>query len=128
MSQPTEIFGVESTLKRFARLAALPGLKANLRAEAEALAAEARARLESGSSRGRGALAKSVKVIDISRETVSAFAIGTEDRAGFFVEFGTAKRSASPWLLPALHARLPRLKHILRTLLNEAVKLRSNRA
>jgi hypothetical protein len=49
----------------------------------------------------------------------------TSDPTGFFVEFGTFKRAGNPWLLPALHARLPRLKHNLRTLLNDAVKSRS---
>jgi hypothetical protein len=76
-------------------------------------------------SRGSGELARSVEVVDISSEKAEGFPVGTAEPAGFFVEFGTFKRAGNPWLLPALHARLPRLKHNLRTLLNDAVKSRS---
>ena len=119
-----KLSGLDNLRSRFARLAALSGLKPALRAEAEAVAREARARL---STRGTGELARSIEVSDISDENADGFAVGTDDPAGFFVEFGTFRRAGNPWLLPGLHARLPRLKHNLRTLLADAVKSRSDR-
>ena len=118
----TKLSGLENLRSRFARLAALPGLKPALRAEAEAVARDATARL---SSRGTGELARTIEVIDMRGESRDGFLVGTGDPAGFFVEFGTFRTAGNPWLLPALHARLPRLKHNLRTLLADAVKSRS---
>jgi hypothetical protein len=41
-------------------------------------------------------------------------AVGTDDPAGFFLEFGTSRSRASPWLVPALRARLPGINHAVR--------------
>jgi hypothetical protein len=43
-------------------------------------------------------------IIDISQGTRPAFAIGTEDPGGWFLDFGTTRMQASPWLGTTLHA------------------------
>ena len=115
----TRLTGLENLRTRFARLAALPSLKPALRDEAEAVARLARANL---STRGTGELARSIDVAEMKTENLDGFRVGTDDPAGFFVEFGTFKRARNPWLSPVLHGRLPRLKHNLRRLLKNAMK------
>jgi hypothetical protein len=75
-----------------------------LRAEAEAVADAARERLRERDPTSR--LAQSIKIIELEAGDHPAFAVGTDEAAGFFLEFGTARRRASPWLVPALHFAL----------------------
>jgi hypothetical protein len=121
-----KVAGAETLRKRFARLAARIDLRGALRAEAEAVAADARARLAAGRSEGPGTLAGSVKIVDLSRGTKVAFSVGMDEPAGFFVEFGTAKRAAIPWLSPVFHARLPGIKQAITKLVTMTVKARPN--
>lgn len=80
-------------------------------------------RLQKRLARMLGELGRSVEVVrDVSRGTMHAYAIGTPDPAGRYLEFGTARRPASPWLWPAFRARLPGIKHRLRKLAAAASK------
>jgi len=89
----TRLTGLENLRTRFARLAALPSLKPALRDEAEAVARLARANL---STRGTGELARSIDVAEMKTENLDGFRVGTDDPAGFFVEFGTFKEPEIP--------------------------------
>ena len=120
MTAPVEISGLESLRKRFAELGALKGLEPALRAEAEAVAETARAEL--ASRKGDGSLARSVQIIELSQADRPSFAVGTEDPAGWFLEFGTTRMRAAPWLGPSLHARLPSINHAVRKVLAAALK------
>jgi hypothetical protein len=106
--------------KRLASLAALKDLRPALRAEAEALAAEARDRLTAREPDSR--LARSIKIMELAAADHPAYAVGTDDPAGFFIEFGTARRRADPWLVPALHARLPSINQAVRKVIAAALK------
>jgi hypothetical protein len=48
--------------------------------------------------------------------------LGGQASAGFFLEFGTSRSRASPWLVPALHARLPGINHAVRKVIAAALK------
>ena len=122
MRGPVEIRGLESLQRRLADLARATDLRPALRAEAETVAADARAALESRSAKGAGALARSVEIIEMGQGEALAFAVGTRAAAGHFLEFGTTRARAAPWLLPALHGRLPGIKHAIRTVLTMAWK------
>jgi HK97 gp10 family phage protein len=105
--------GLDALQRRLAAAARSQPLKAALRAEAEAIAADAR-------NAAPGELGQTVEVIDDSRETRLTYAIGTSDPAGRFLEFGTARRPATPWLWPVFRARSPAVKHKLRELIGAA--------
>jgi hypothetical protein len=98
--------------KRFAALGAVKSLGPALRAEAEAVADAARERLRERDPQRR--LAQPVKIIELEAGDQSVFAVGTDNPAGFFLEFGTARRRAFPWLVPVLDARLPAVNHAVR--------------
>lgn len=84
-----------------------------LRQEAEAVAgAAARA--------APGRLGQTVEILDESKGGKVAYAIGTPHPAGWFLEHGTVRQPARPWLGPALRARLPRVKQRLRNSLVES--------
>jgi len=86
-----------------------------VRQEAETLAAEAR-------GRAPGALGETIEIRDVSRGARPAYAIGTPHPAGRHLEFGTARRSASPWLMPLFWARSPATKNRLRNVVLAALK------
>ena len=77
-----------------------------LREEAEAIAEAAR-------QNAPGRLGGTVEVVEQSRGTRLAYAIGTRHRAGRFLEYGTVKMAARPWLWPVFHGRSPGVKHKL---------------
>ena len=108
-----KVTGLEALQRRFAAAAAPQPIKAVLRTEAEAIAADAR-------RAAPGELGQTVEVIDDSREMRLAYAIGTSDPAGRFLEFGTSSRPATPWLWPVFRARSPGVKPKLRKLIAAA--------
>ena len=120
MRPAVEIRGLDGLRKRFAALGAMKDLQPALRAEAEAVAEEARARLTERNPRSR--LAQSIKIMALEAGGQPAYAAGTDDPAGFFLEFGTSRMRASPWLVPVLHARLPRINHAVRKVIAAALK------
>jgi hypothetical protein len=120
MSPAIEIRGGDSLGQRFAALGALKGLEPALRAEAEAVAEAARQNLRARNPRSR--LAQSIEIMELGTADQPAFAVGTDDPAGFFLEFGTARSRALPWLVPALHARLPSINQAVRKVIMAALK------
>lgn len=120
MRPPIEIRGLDGLCKRFAALGAMKDLQPALRAEAEAVAEEARARLAEHNPNSR--LAQSIKIMELGAGDQPAYAFGTDDPAGFFLEFGTSRMRASPWLVPALHARLAGINHAVRKVIAAALK------
>lgn len=120
MTSPIEICGLDELRKRFAALGALKDLQPALRAEAEAVAEEAKARLTERDP--NSGLARSIKIMELGTDDQPAYAVGTDDPAGFFVEFGTSRMRASPWLVPTLHARLPGINHAVRKVIAAALK------
>ena len=109
------IKGLDSLRRRFAAAAAPEPIKEALRREAEAIAEAARASAP-------GELGQTIEIVDQSRGLKPAFAIGTADSASRFIEFGTARRPATPWLWPAFWACSPSVKHKLRRLISSAFK------
>ncbi len=120
MRPPLEIRGLEGLSKRFATLGAMDGLTPALRAEAEAVARDARERLKEGGQRED--LAASVEVTAVGVGARASFAVGTGAPAGFYLEFGTARMRAMPWLVPILHARLPGINRVVRKVITAALK------
>ena len=120
MTSPIEIRGLDGLRKRFAALGVLKDLQPALRAEAEAVAEEARARLTERDP--NSTLARSIKIMELGTDDQPAYAVGTDDPAGFFLEFGTSQMRASPWLVPTLHARLPGINHAVRKVIAAALK------
>lgn len=120
MRPPIEIRGPDVLRKRFAALGALKDLQQALRAEAEAVAEEAKARLIERDPDSK--LAQSLKIMALGAGDQPAYAVGTDDQAGFFLEFGTSRRQASPWLVPALHSRLPAINQAVRKVIAAALK------
>ena len=120
MRPAVEIRGLDGLRKRFANLGALKDLQPALRAEAEAVAEEAKARLTERNP--NSLLARSIKIMELGTEDQPAYAVGTDDPAGFFLEFGTSRMRASPWLVPALHTRLPGINHAVRKVIVAALK------
>jgi len=108
--------GLEALQRRLAGASAPEAVKATLRDEAEAIAEEARARAP-------GELGGTVEIIDQSRGMKPAYAIGTAQPAGRFIEFGTSRRPATPWLWPVFRARSPGVKHKLRKVLAATLKM-----
>ncbi len=115
-----KVEGVEAWQRQLSTLGELRGSGVALRAEAEAIAAAARATLEA--RHGEGELANSVEIVDESHGTGPRFAVGTRDAAGWYLEFGTRRRRAAPWLGPAFRAALPAINHTLRKMLTGALK------
>ena len=111
-----EIRGLEALRRRLAAAAVPQAVKGTLQAEAEAIAEEARARAP-------GELGGTVEIIDQSRGMKPAYAIGTAQPAGRFIEFGTSRRPATPWLWPVFRARSPGVKHKLRKVLAATLKM-----
>lgn len=120
MRPAVEMRGLEGLRKRFAALGALNDLRPALRAEAEAVAEEAKARLSERDP--NSGLGQSIKIIALGTADQPAYAVGTDDPAGFFLEFGTSRRRASPWLVPALHSRLPAINQAVRKVIAAALK------
>lgn len=89
--------------------------KGKLRQEADVVAAGA-------AREAPGRLGQTVEVIDESREDKIAFAVGSAHRAGRFLEHGTVRRPATPWLWPVFRARLPRIKQGLRNTVIAAMR------
>ncbi len=122
MTAPVEIHGLEGLRQRLAALGAMTGLDQALRAEAVAVAAGAKATL---ASRYNGSpLSHSVQIVDAREGDSPAFAIGTDEPAGRYFEFGTTRMRAFPWLRPSLHARSPSVNRSLRKLVAMALKPR----
>jgi hypothetical protein len=121
LSGETTVIGLDRQRRRLRALAAIDA-KPALRTEADAIAEAARNTLATNK---RSVLARSVKVIDIGRENAPAFTVGTDDPAGLFLEFGTRRQRATPWLGPAFRARLPRIKQTLRRLITASFNLKS---
>jgi hypothetical protein len=115
-----EIRGLNAMRKRFAALGAVKSLGPALRAEAEAVADAARERLRERDPQSR--LAQPVKIIELEAGDQSVFAVGTDNPAGFFLEFGTARGRAFPWLVPVLDARLPAVNHAVRKVIAASLK------
>jgi hypothetical protein len=115
-----EIRGLDALRKRFAALGTMKDLGPALRAEAEAVAEAARERLRERDPESR--LAQSIKIMELEAGGHPAFAVGTDEPAGFFLEFGTARSRAFPWLVPVLHARLPAVNHAVRKVIAAALK------
>lgn len=109
--------GLEALQRRLAAALAPEAVKDALRREAETIAEEARARAP-------GELGGTVEIIDQSRGMKPAYAIGTAHPAGRFLEFGTRRRPATPWLWPVFRARSPGVKHKLRKLIAMTFKTR----
>jgi hypothetical protein len=120
VTSPIEIRGLDGLRKRFAALGVLKDLQPALRAEAEAVAEEAKARLTERDPDSR--LARSIKIMELGAGDQPAYAVRIDDPAGFFLEFGTSRMRASPWLVPALHIRLPGINHAVRKVIVAALK------
>jgi hypothetical protein len=114
------IVGLAALQDRFAGALEEQAVKESLRKQAEAVAAEARAEAPAH-------LAQSIEVLDESRGADIAYAIGTADPAGHTLEFGTLRKTASPWLLPAFRARRGVVNDVLRNAVQAAFR-RSRRA
>lgn len=109
--------GLAALQGRLAGAADALSVRQALREQAEAIAAEARAEAPRG-------LADTVEAIDESRGEGIAYAIGTPDPAGHALEFGTARRGPSPWLLPVFRAR----RNVVNDVLRNAVQAAFNRS
>ena len=92
-------------------------LRDEFRAQAAAMADEARAALEQEHPDGTGALARSVSVRETGDEDAPRFDVGTASPVGRYLEFGTRRMRAQPWLVPALYRRLPAVKSSARRVL-----------
>lgn len=98
--------GLDALQRRLAARGLEPAIRDALQGEAEAIASGA-------ADAAPGRLGKSIETIDESKSGRAAFAIGTRHRAGRFLEFGTRKMRARPFLWPVFRARLPLVKHKL---------------
>jgi HK97 gp10 family phage protein len=101
-----EIRGLEALQARLEAAGAPEPVGSVLREEAETIA-------EGAQQNAPGQLGGTVVVVDQSRGLQPAYAIGTAHRAGRFLEFGTVKMAARPWLWPAFRGRSPGIKHKL---------------
>jgi len=109
--------GLEALRKRFEASGLPQDVEEALRAEADAIAEEAR--------RGApGELGQTVEVVDTGRGEAPAYAIGTTHPAGRFIEFGTVRRPATPWLWPVFQGRSRGIKHKLGKVVVAAFKMR----
>ncbi len=110
-----EIKGLGALRQRLEAMAEPRRFKDALRAEAEAIADEARRQVPTE-------LAQSIEVRDVSRGTTPAYTVGTSNPLGRILEFGTLRRSPTPWLWPLFQDRLPAVKDSLRKVLSAASK------
>ena len=101
------IKGLEALKRRFQARGLARAVTHALRQEADTIAADA-------ARAAPGRLGETVEVIDESRGDRLSVAVGTAHRAGRFLEHGTVRQPATPWLWPAFSARLPRIKQGLR--------------
>lgn len=102
MTKLATLNGLEKWQRRLTH-AAPKNLQPALRSEAAAIAEEAK-------ERAPGGIAAEIEIIDDSRGEAVRYGIGTRHSGGRHVEYGTTKQLARPWLIPALHARLPHVK------------------
>jgi HK97 gp10 family phage protein len=110
-----EVRGVEALEARLAAAGAQAPAEAALRGEAEAIAEDAR-------RAAPGRLGATVEIRDASRDGRPAFAVGSAHRAARFLEHGTLRMAARPWLWPAFWARSPNVKHKLRQAIGTAFR------
>jgi hypothetical protein len=113
-----EIRGLEAWQAKLAAAGAAEPIQDALREEAEAIAEGAR-------REAPGRLGGTVEVIDRGRELEPAYAIGSAHRAARFVEFGTVRRPAAPWLWPVFRARSQAINHRLRKVIAASFQRRS---
>lgn len=111
-----EIKGLEALRRRLAAAAVPQAVNGTLRAEAEALAEEAR-------RAAPGELGPTVEIIEQSRGAKLAYAVGTAHQAGRYLEFGTLRRPATPWLWPVFRARSRGINHKLRKMVIAALRM-----
>lgn len=98
--------GVEALQRRLAAKGLEDAVGQTLAGEADAIAA--------GAARAApGRLGETIETLDESQGSRLSVAIGTRHRAGRFLEFGTRKMRAQPFLWPIFRARLPRIKQDL---------------
>jgi HK97 gp10 family phage protein len=109
--------GLEALRRRLDAPGLPQDVKEALQAEAEAIAEEAR-------RAAPDELGPTVEVIDQSRDMKPAYAIGTTHPAGRFIEFGTVRRPATPWLWPVFQAHSRGIKHKLGKVVAAAFKMR----
>jgi hypothetical protein len=112
--------GLAALQDRFAGAIDEGAVRDALRREAEALAAQARVEALPG-------LAGTVEIVDESRGTGIAYAIGTPAPEAHAIEFGTARQGPSPWLLPVFRARRNVVNDVLRKAV-QAAFMRGSRA
>jgi HK97 gp10 family phage protein len=120
LSSAVAIRGLDGLRKRFAALGAMQDLTPALRAESEAVAAAARAALTT--RKADSDLVNSIRIVALDRGGKQGFAVGTDDPAGWFLEFGTRRRRAFPWLGPALYAHSSAVNQTVRKLIARGVK------
>jgi len=107
--------GLAALRRRFGARHMPEALSNALRREADAVA-------EGAAREAPGRLGGTVEVRDASQGEKIAYAVGTAHRAGRFIEHGTVRRPAAPWLFPVFRARLPRIKQNLRNTLVASFK------
>lgn len=120
------IAGLQQLKERFDIGSAGPELREDLSAQAEAIAEQARETLRQEHPGGTGALARSVTVVESGTEEAPRFSVGTSSPVGRYLEFGTRRMAAQPWLNPALHRLLPNVKQSAVSVLSRI--LRSERS
>jgi hypothetical protein len=106
--------GLAALRRRFEARHLRDAVRAGLQREAEAVA-------EAAAREAPGRLGGTVEVKIVSKGDSIAYAVGTAHRAGRFLEYGTVRRRASPWLFPVFRARLPRIKQSLRKIITASV-------
>ncbi|MFD0986774.1 hypothetical protein [Methyloligella solikamskensis] len=119
--------GLEVLKKRLEIGAAPADLRAAWRGQAIAIAEEARQALEQEHPGGTGALARSVTVTETGEEDAPRFGIGTASPVGRYLEFGTRRMRAQPWLIPALHRHLPDVKRAAQRIIGRFLRSDSSK-
>jgi hypothetical protein len=110
-----EVRGLAALQARLAAAGAPEPVAKTLREEAEAIADGAR-------RDAPGGLGATIEVIERNRGAKPEYAVGSAHRAARFLEHGTVKMAARPWLWPALWARSPGVKHKLRQAIRTAFR------
>ncbi|XSG81205.1 MAG: hypothetical protein ACPW61_08940 [Methyloligella sp. ZOD6] len=116
------VSGLERLKSRFEIGSGGAHLRNRLRGQADAIAEEARRTLLEEHPGGTGALAHSVSVTETGEEDAPRFAIGTQSPVGRYLEFGTKRMAAQPWLIPTMHRHLQSVKRSARRLLERIVQ------
>ncbi|BAQ17999.1 hypothetical protein GL4_2565 [Methyloceanibacter caenitepidi] len=98
--------GLEALQRRLAARGLERDVRETLAGQAEAIRAEA-------ALGAPGQVGETIETIDVSVRDRPVFAVGTRHRAARFLEFGTRKMRARPFLWPVFRARLPRVKQEL---------------